>query len=190
MQSWINGSNYNTYKVSYIEDILLTGNYNDVKKYEDYITIKTDSSTKEKTLNINNFIKTEQINKKNEYEDLDIEIEVLYKDVYMTYESYKIRVINKSEKDILLDDFTNISNNLKLVNGEDIEYRFRQLNAFMGEFAISSNIKKDINIDFIKNYGSGVKGKYILLKRFIKDYSKYRMDKENYNEYEEIKISL
>ena len=60
LQSWISEKGYNTYKVTFIEDIMETGNYDNVEKLIDYITI-VDKDNEQK-INVNNYVKTEEIN--------------------------------------------------------------------------------------------------------------------------------
>ena len=69
LQSWVSDGSYNTYRVRFIDDIISTGNYDDTIKYEDYITIVTENN--EKKLNINGYIRTENINKKYSTDEIE-----------------------------------------------------------------------------------------------------------------------
>lgn len=88
-----------TYVVKYTKDILSTGKTLENATYQDYITIVTENN--EKKLNINKFIGRNNINKTSESDN--IKTEVLYKDMYMDYEIYTMKILNNTENPILMD---------------------------------------------------------------------------------------
>ena len=91
IQSWITEGNYYTYKVNLKEDILSTGKANK-ESIEEYYTIVEGSE--EDKLNINNYIGNIPVNKN--MEEDKIKIDIISKDVFMEYEIYNIKVINKT----------------------------------------------------------------------------------------------
>lgn len=88
--------------VNYAPDILATGQSLDNSIYKDYITVISENG--EKKLNINNYIGRTQINKGNDYEN--ITAQVLYKDVFMDYEIYNMKIKNNTDNNILMDTLT------------------------------------------------------------------------------------
>lgn len=186
LQSWITEGNYNTYKVRFIEDIMSTGIYDGTEKYEDYITVVTKED--EKKLNINGYIKTEEINKTTKTDE--VEAQALNVDTYINYAVYKIKIKNITDNDMLLDNLSSNYNNIKLIGSNDASYKLSNSNLSISKFKISSNENKYIELKFVKSYGSDVYGKSIQFGKAIKNYSEYKKEKENYNDFIEIKINL
>lgn len=185
LQSWVTNGNYNTYKVTFIEDIMATGDYDNVKKFEDYITIVTKND--EQKININSYIKSEEINKTTKTEELEINAKSV--DVYMNSVRYYLELTNLTENDILLDTLKNKS--LRLVGTNDAEYALDDTNLFSSNLIIYKESKnKAIELKFTKQYGSEVKGKSIEFKKMITNYEEYLKDPDNYSEYKKISIKL
>ena len=185
LQSWVADGNYHTYKVTFIEDIMSTGNYENVEKFEDYITVATKSG--EQKININSYIKTEEINKSTKTEDL--EINVKNADVYMNSVKYFLEITNLTENDILLDTLKN--KNVRLVGTNDAEYALDDSNLFSSNLVIYKNSKdRKVELKFTKQYGSEVKGKSIEFKKIITNYEEYLKDPDNYSEYNKTSIKL
>ena len=185
LQSWVADGNYHTYKVTFIEDIMATGDYDNVKKFEDYITIVTKND--EQKININSYIKSEEINKTTKTEELEINAKSV--DVYMNSVRYYLELTNLTENDILLDTLKNKS--LRLVGTNDAEYALDDTNLFSSNLIIYKESKnKAIELKFTKQYGSEVKGKSIEFKKMITNYEEYLKDPDNYSEYKKISIKL
>ncbi|MGN1270925.1 MAG: hypothetical protein ACI4UX_02960 [Clostridia bacterium] len=186
LQSWITNKNYNTYKVTLIEDIMATGNYDNVKKIIDYITIETENGKKK--LNINNYIKSEEINKTTKTEELEILVESV--DVYMDSVKYYLLVSNLSGKDILLDTLKN-DLNVKFIGSNGVEYGLDGTNLFSLDLLIYGTSKnKKIELKFNKQYGSEVEGESIEFKNAIMNCEEYLKDENSYNGYKKISIKL
>ena len=186
LQSWITNKNYNTYKVTLIEDIMATGNYDNVKKVIDYITIET--KNEEKKLNINSYVKSEEINRTTKMEDLEIVVESV--DVYIDSLKYYLSATNLGDKDILLDTLKN-DLNVKFIGSNGAEYRLNKNNLFSSDLLIYGKSKnKKIELRFNKQYGSDVEGESIEFKNIIMDYGEYLKDMNSYNEYKKISIKL
>ena len=107
-----------TYKITYYENNLLaTGGTSINDNFEDYITIINQDS--ERKLNINNFIKKQEINKTQTINN--IEITVKNKKVYRSYEQYKIAIKNSNSTSIVLSDGKN-NEDICLLDKNDTKY--------------------------------------------------------------------
>ena len=178
LQSWINDKNCTTYRVRMIEDIMATGNYEESRKVQDYITVITNGG--DKKININSYIKQEEINKKTETDELSIL--VTKKDVYMDYEKYTLVVTNKTEEDILLDSLKNMSETLVLESGFNrVEYKVYANEINRMKLTIEDRETKEISIKFTKTYNLREENQYINFKNIITNINEY---KENEKEYE------
>lgn len=186
LQSWINKGNYNTYKISYTGDFMATGDYDGTKKFEDYITVVTDEDGNKK-VNVNSYIKTEEINKQTQSKNL--EVEALYCDIYMNYVIYKIRIKNITDKDILLDSLENYDN-IKLVGTNEATYRLDKSNLRLNDLIVKANGQKEISLKFFKVYGSEVTGKSIKFTNVITNYIDYIDEREKYENFDSITISI
>jgi hypothetical protein len=186
IQSWINEKNYNTYKITFLENILATGNYDNVEKYEDYITVVTDTE-KNKKININGYIKSNDINKKTKTDE--IEANVMSEDIYMNYVVYYVTIDNLTDNDILLDTLQN-NNNIKLIGTNNASYKLDTTNLKLLNLDVNAHENKTINLKFIKQYGSDITGNSIYFKKVIINYINYREDKKNYNNFKELTIKL
>ena len=185
LQGWITERDYNTYKIRYTDDFMETGSYEQTDKYEDYITIVTDGENKK--ININGYVKLEEVNKKTKTDEL--EIEVLTADTYMNYVVYTINVKNLTNQDILLDSIDN-NNNIKLIGTNNVNYKLDTTNLKMLNLKISANGEKEVILTFRKTHGSGVKGSKIQFTNVITNYIEYRKNKEEYKDYKNLIINL
>ena len=137
-----------TYKITYYEDNLLaTGGTGANNNFEDYITIINQDG--ERKLNINNFIKNQEINKTQVTNN--IEITIKSKKVYRSYEQYKITIKNNNSTTILLSDGKN-SEDICLLDKNDTKYE-----AFLHEIPeynllLRAGRTTELNISFNKIY--------------------------------------
>jgi len=186
LQSWVTNKNYHTYKVTFIEDIMTTGNYDNVKKNIDYITVETKEQVKK--LNINNYIKSEQINKVKKTDELEILVDSV--DIYMNSIKYRLSITNLSGNDILLDTLKN-NLNIKFIGSNNAEYELDQTNLFASDLLIYKTTKnKEIELKFNKQYGTDVEADSIEFKNVIMNCNEYIKDKSSYNDYKKISIKL
>ena len=187
LQSWISEDNYNTYKVTFIQDIMATGSYDNVEKFEDYITIVAKDN--EQKINVNSYIKSKEINKTTKIEDLEVVAKSV--DIYMNSIKYYLEVSNSSQNTILLDNNLNNSMNIKLIGSNNAEYKIDNVNLSLVDLVIYKNTQnKKIELKFKKQYGSSVEGKEIKFKKTIFNREEYLKDIDNYNNYEEVTIEL
>lgn len=188
LQAWIAEQNYSTYRIRFTEDFMESGSYDETEKFEDYITIVTDSKNQEnKKINVNGYIKTVQINKKTETENL--KMEVLSVDVYMDYAIYNMNFENKTDSDILLDTLETYDN-IKLIGSNGATYKLDSMNLKVFDLRIARNSKKEVMLRFRKTHGSNVSGNSILFNRVIMDYFEYTKDRKNYDNFEDLTIKL
>ena len=137
-----------TYKVTYYEDnILATGGKGTNNNFEDYITIVNQNG--ERKLNINNFIKKQEINKTQATDA--VQITVKSKKVYRSYEQYRISIKNNIKNTISISEGEN-SEDIYLLDKNDAKYV-----AFLHEIPIYSlSIKPmrttELDITFNKIY--------------------------------------
>ena len=157
----------NTYIVKFKGDLLATGKSSDGFTYQDYITI----DEKEKKLNINKYIGTEEINK-SKTED-NIEITVISRAKYMDYEKYNIKIkkrgdnMNLEELEKSIDyKFSNINLLKQAINNEIIKEDLRVYEGHTNEITIKfdnpyisgRNIKTLTFSQIQTNYGEDFSG--------------------------------
>lgn len=136
-----------TYKTTYYEDDLLATGGASSTNFEDYITIINQDG--ERKLNINNFIKKQEINKEQTTDEIQITIKS--KKVYRSYEQYRISIKNNTGNTISISNGEN-SEDIYLLDKNDTKYI-----AFLNEIPIYSlSIKPmrttELDITFNKMY--------------------------------------
>lgn len=145
--NWISSDIRVTYKIIYTNNILENGGKNSEDSFGDYITIeKKDNYTK---LNIANFVGKDEINKN--YEDDNILIEVESKDIYIDYETYKVKFTNKSSESVELYN-ENYKSKWYAEDNKSKKYNVEINEIPKIYFTIDKNNFKLINEKFIKTY--------------------------------------
>ena len=142
----------------------------------------------EQKINVNNYVKTEEINEttKNEY----VEITVKSADTYINKVKYYIEATNLSSNVILLDSLKDKST-LKLLATDNSESVLDTLNLFSTNLILYKNtVNKKIELNFKKQYGSEKTDKSIEFKKVIIDYEDYIKDTENYSNNTQMSINL
>lgn len=147
VQNWAG----NIYKIDFsIGDILATGNPNDVKNIQDFITIvAVDDGYK---LNINDYIGRTEINK--EKDENNVKITVIDKDTYMDYETYTIKVENNSDSDILLSNLNGNANDIYIEDSNGATYSAYTQELTTPDVTINSGDTRTITIRFYSSYVS------------------------------------
>lgn len=178
IQSWMTkGKNY-TYKVRFLEDILATGKYN-IEALEDYITIVNNGNIIK--ININSYIAREKINKEKESQNL--KISVIHRDVYKSYEEYKIKVTNNSNEDILLDSLETVDG-IKLIKKEGkVTYQALTNEITEYDLEVPSKNTKIVKIRFSRDYNPAREVDSIQFSNII-------MNKEDKNNKTSIEVEL
>lgn len=185
MQSWISTKEYTVYKVRYPNNMMSTGTYNEDDVYEDYITLKKDATTE--SVSIGNFVSSEDCNIKERTDE--IEVTVIKKKQYITYEEYEIKVKNKTANTMLLDDLT-LEDDINLVLESGTEYGMDINKLFYKNLIIEPGITRTLTLRFEKNLGVNKKSESIKFSKIIKDYDTYIKDIENYNDITAIEVDL
>lgn len=143
VENWVG----DTYKIRIVDDILSQGKSNDGYVKQDYITViwKQDQSK----LNINQYIGKNVIKKETENDNL--KVEVIENNQYMDYETYTIKVTNKSESEIILDTMSNTKTlYLRDENGKKYSACTNELTESM--LQIEAGHSKTITIKFYSKY--------------------------------------
>lgn len=184
LQAWIN----NTYKVKIYEDMLASGKtLSDLNVLEDYYTIVIEND--ERKLNINSFVKKEEINK--EVTKNDITIKVLSRNIYMDYETYEIEVSNKTNKTILLDSKEKTTS-MYIIDSKEIEYVSYLHEIDPASLMINKNITKKIEIKYTSSYRMNVEMISLNFTDIVLDYNEYiaTPDKTGYENRINIHVSF
>ena len=188
LQSWINGNNYTTYRVRYVEDIMSTGNYENSDKYQDYITvIKTEDG--QSFLSINQYISKEPLeNVKVETDEISIQVD--YVENYVNYVNYTFFVENKTNKTILLDSMQDVSETMYITTVEDRKRTCDYADLSIIDLKIDPNATERITLQYNKVAGSEDEDREIHFSNIIKDYNLYLEDVSNYTDTLDLVIDL
>lgn len=184
IENWIN----NIYKVSITDDFLTTGKYNTENTIQDYITVEEDEDYNLR-LNINSYIGRKKINKKNEAEN--IEVNVIERDTYMDYEIYTFEVKNNSEMYILLDDLKNIDT-MYIEDGKGVKYSAYTHELGKEQLLLSPNETRKMKIKYYSKYGSTKTIEKVIFSKIILNYDNYNnmQNKAYYKNYLKLAIDI
>ncbi len=174
-----------TYKVSFYNDILATGNTENVNTYQDYMTIDENSSNGK--LNIHNFIYKKPINKETQVEG--IKVVIIAQEIYKESEKYQIRIENTTDKRILIDTQKK-TKGVYLVGNNNVTYNsnISELSSILYE--IPANFYRNYEIRFNKIYSAGVQTIGIVFSDMVADYEKYKEDPEKVTQRIQISVSI
>lgn len=155
----------NTYTVYISADIMATGKIEDTKKRDYYTLVDEDGSTK---LNINSFIKKENINK--EQTENNITYKIISKNVYMDYEEYTVQVQNGSENTILLDSMQS-TKTIYLEDEKSVKY-YCYTNEIISEFLkVNKGASTQLKLRFMRSYSSSQKNVSLVFSDIITNYT-------------------
>lgn len=184
-QLWEMGANVYTYKVRILDDMLSTGKDNQGKAVEDYFTIIIENG--EYKLNINNYIKKEEINKENKVNNFSIEI--LNKQIYLEYEKYNIKITNNTGNIVLLDGFRN-SNSIYLLDENDSKYMALKNEITEEMFKIYDKNTFEKTIKFYKRNDQNLEINSIIFSDIILNYEEYKQNEIIYKNVLSMKIDI
>lgn len=182
MQSWINSNSNYTYKVRILKDPMATGNYDDTGVYEDYMTIVKEND--EQKLNINNYIKRDEIKK--EAENNGIKIKVNSIDQYKDYQIYNFTVENKTNKNILVNTNTR-TNSVYLVDANNNMWSSQMYEISVNQLEVIAGGSKNISIKFGKNYNPDLGITGVVFSDIVPDSTQYFANNQ-YQDRLEVKI--
>lgn len=176
-----------TYQVNLTEDILSTGKINNTPSKQDYITVVSEDG--ENKLNINNYIKRNNLNKTTEYKD--IKITVTDVDTYMDYEIYNLSIENNSNNTILLDT-SDDTKSVYLLDSKNLKYYFYNNEIIQNKLIVQSNFKNNIQIKFSNSFSSSRNIQKLVFSKFVLNYDEYSnlQNKSQYNDFIEFKVNI
>lgn len=169
LELWTVYDGYITYRVTFYEgNLLQNGGIPPEENYVDYITLLQEENKIK--LNINKFVKREEINKS--AKDRDIEIIINARNVYMDYEIYNITFKNYSEKSILINDGQD-SNNMFITDQNGNQYISYINEIPLASLGLKPGFQKLLNVKFAKAYNTYREVKYITFQNIILDSELY-----------------
>lgn len=173
-----------TYRVTFYEDILATGNAQNAQSYQDYITI--DENAEGGKLNINSFIKRKEIGKEEEKEG--IKITVISQIVYKDHEDYEIKIENNTNKRIAIDSREK-SRTVYLVGDKNVSYSSNIHEIANNLYEIPAYFKRTYYLKFNKIYDTS-NSKSVNFSDMIPDYERYEQTPEETKERIKISVNL
>lgn len=181
-QSWTS-TDIDVYKVKIFDDILSTGIANS-SYIEDYYSVVYDNGVYK--LNINNYIDRKNIDKINEENGIEINIQGV--DIYMEYEIYTISIANKTDNTILLDTKSN-SKSLYVVDKNYKNHTSLLNENTNSDLIVTSGETKKIQIKFTNTHIKGSNIKKVVFSDIVPNYNRYKEDK-NYDERIKIEVNI
>ena len=144
-----------TYRMKIMDDIMSSGQVSN-QYVEDYYTVI--SQDDEKKLNIGDFVAKENVNEKEESENLIFE--VINKYMYMDYEKFEIRITNNTDTNVFIDTKEDTDTvYLEDTNGVEYDWYGHEIDNKLLELAPNSTIT--LNIKFNKMYNESREDKSI-----------------------------
>ena len=137
------------YKVELKENMLQTGRPSTASK-RDYMKIVYQD--KEKKLNINNYIGRTNLNEQCIVDD--ISIEALYKDTFMNYETYTLKLKNSGKNDVCLDNLAKAST-IYLVDENGVQHMAYSHELATEQLQIQAYSTKQLRITFSNGFVAG-----------------------------------
>lgn len=162
VKNWIKSGDYITYLVTYSdEDILSTGDVNN-NKFQDYITVNSNKQQ----LNINKYIKKEELNKTQEIKNIKFTIN--YVDIFKDYEVYNIKIENKNNNDIILDNLSSVSSTY-IETSSETQINCSNYEAGINSFKYGPGMAKTIILKVIKQYNENLQDEKLIFSSAILD---------------------
>lgn len=137
----------NIFEVKFAEDMLATGKTSKNNGFTDYIAI--DYEDGKNKININGFLGKENINAEKMIGN--IKIKVLYKYIFMDYETYSVQIINNRDQTICLDNL-NKSGTMYLLDQKDVKHYAMSNEIVKDELIVKSKQESVANIKFNNPY--------------------------------------
>ena len=162
VKNCIKSGDYITYLVTYSDDyVLSTGDVNN-NKFQDYITV---NSSKQQ-LNINKYIKKEELNKTQEIKNIKFTIN--YVDIFKDYEVYNIKIENKNNNDIILDNLSSVSSTY-IETSSETQINCSNYEAGINSFKYGPGMAKTIELKVIKQYNENLQDEKLIFSSAILD---------------------
>ena len=160
------------YKITYFSDVLANGGYQSENTFQDYCYITEEND--ETKLSINQFIRTEVINKNTT--GSSIYANIIQKQTYVDYEIYEIQITNQSDNTILLS--TKEEDNLHIVDENDVTYSSNIDEIATERLIMQPQTTSVFNIRFNKIYNTERRINRLNISNIITDYEKYQRGEE------------
>ena len=143
---------------------MATGNTK-AQEYEDYITVEREKQK----LNINRYIGRQKIEKTQEIENLNFEVNFV--DRYKDYEIYDLKVSNPTNQEVILDDLESTTSTYIETNKET---KISCLNYEVGRssFYLDVGIAKTMKLRFMKQYNTNIVDEKLVFSSAILDAEK------------------
>ena len=183
-QSWSTNGAY-IYEIKIFDDMLATGRLSNKSYMQDFYSIIDEQG--EYKLNINGYIGMLERNKSKEKEN--IKITVNYSKLYMDYEIFNITVINKTDKDIMIDNKKDTGTTL-IIDNNGFEYYPFLYELLDEDLIVNAGEEKEIEIKFSKNYNESVTIQNMIFSKVVMDYNSYITNTTRYNNYTDIQIEI
>lgn len=182
-QSWTSKNSY-IYYVKIFDNMLSTGK--DYNSYvEEYISVV--SENQEYKVNVNGFLGKKDINKSAEKNN--IKINVLESDIYMNYQTFKVKIENYTDYTIMLDSLEDV-NSVYVVDNNQAKFESLLSELNKEDLIVNSNKYKILDIKFSNKYRDDVSIDKIVFNSVIPNYDKYLENKNSYDEKISIEINL
>ena len=181
---WYTNGNKTTYIVTLYENMLATGNSDNIAQ-EYFTLIQKDDGNYE--INVNSYIYGE--NRNIETTERNITFKIGQVDVYNEYEEAQIIVTNNTSKKICLTG-NKYNKNIYLENTSGTIYSSIYSEFDNDEIVIQPNTTRNFKVRFNKTYGLNNKSTQLVLSDVILDYDGYLKaeDKTNYWNRTEIEV--
>ena len=180
LKSWYTKASFDTYKITYTEDVLATGNVESKNNIGDYITV--DRSGQVARLNINSFVGKEKTNKIGAKNGITITANAIYKYIDYTVINFKVR--NDTKNAVIIDTKEDVQS-VYLYDTNNVKYT-----AFLNEIAdeqlkINQGAEILVNIKFNKIYNPESRElKGVAFKDIVLNYENYIKNTEEKNKAE------
>lgn len=183
-QSWTSTDTY-IYLVKIFDDMLATGVASTQNYIQDYYSIVKENETYK--LNINGYVgRVKHYGKK---EQNNVVWEIRSSDIFMDDEIVNLSIQNKTNKTIMIDPLIT-TDSICLINEKEISYSALLHEKTKEEFMITSGETKQVSLKFANSYQEKVQSERIEFNHIILDYQSYQEKKDDYQEYQKIKIDL
>lgn len=175
LELWYSISNCHTYRITYHKgNLLQTGGQASSSNFVDYITLIKQNG--EYKLNINKFIRKENVNKHGGNQG--IEVQVNNKSIYVDYEIYHMTVQNNTTKTILLNDGTN-ARDFCLIGGNNSIFTSAISELPTSNLTINPQYRKTMDVKFNKIYMTESKVQTMQMTNIYLDKDQYDTKQEN-----------
>lgn len=165
MQNW----EKNTYLITIKEDALATGKIaSNIGNIQDYITVVDNGENKK--LNIGGYIGRKTFDKKDDFDE--VEITLMYKDVYMDYEIYNLKVKNNTNSTIQFDDGTKVDS-IYLEDENKVHENVLTGEVLYSDMKIEKGQTKRYTFKFANSYTTSRRIDGIVFNNIVLNYDEY-----------------